>query len=333
MLLTLPMAMRRQESPVKIDFAVNGTVRFSQLHSNSRPGLLLLNGIIYMAFSYNWDVPPYHGWVISYSYGAGGFKHVAHFCTTPGGLRGGIWQGGKGVASDGQFIYVAAGNGDFDPSKSQYAMSVLKLTLQLELVDYYTPHDWHALSNSDLDTGSAGPLLVNGTSWLFIGPTKAGRGYILDTKNMGKWVSATQDTAHQALQMSTSNHVAQQPIVWAGPDGQTYIYVWTAGEPVYQYKFDKTTGTVGDPIKSTFSDTTGGGLTISSNGAENGILWAITFGAGPVGNIYALDATDVSKPPLFKDYGGSDAHFGWVTVANGKVYSPASGKLRVYGIK
>jgi len=185
------------------------------------------------------------------------------------------------------------------------------------------------MSNADQDTGSAGPLLLDGTPWLFIGPTKSGRGYILDTRNMGKWVSATQDTAHQVLNMSGTNHV-QQPIAWVGPNGQIYIYVWIGSDLLYQYKFDKTTGTVGDPIKSTNGDTSGGGLSISSNGAENGILWALANGSGW---LYALDPTDISKPPLFKIYGGSNSHFGWPTVANGKVYSPAGGNLKVYGIK
>jgi len=325
-------------SPIRVDVSVkdtgegskNGVLTFSQVHSNVRPALLLANGIIYFAYAYNSDRSPYHGWIFGYSYGAGGFKQEMYFLTTPGGRQGGIWQGGKGLVSDGQNIYCSVANGDFDPSKSQYSMAVLKLTPQLKVEDYYTVNDYKGLSSGDQDTGNAGPLLIPGTPYLFIGPTKYGRGHVLDTRNMGKWVSPTQDTAHQTIDMGPKYHVPQQPIVWVGPNGQIYIYVWTESEPIYQYTFDKATGTVGAPAKSTFGDTSGGALSISSDGVNNGILWALGFGGG---KLYALDATDITKPPLFNVSGGTDAHFGWVVVANGKVYSPSGGNLKVYGIK
>jgi len=309
----------------------NGVVTFSQLHSNSRPGLLLTNGIVYFGYAYNTDMPPYHGWIFGYSYGAGGFKQESYFYSTPEGSQSGIWQSGKGFASDGQYIYCSVGNGDFDPSKSQYSMAVLKLTLQLKVVDYYTVNDWKTLSNADFDTGNAGPLLIPGTPYLFIGPTKYGRGHILDTRDMGKWVSTTQDTAHQTILMAVHRgRKIQQPVIWIGPNEQIYIYDWTANDTMYQYNFDKDTGTVGDPIKATLGDTSGAALSISSNGENNGIIWALTYDSG---YLYALDATDITKPPLWKTSGGNDAHFGWVVVANGKVYSPSGGSLKVYSVK
>jgi len=340
----------RPGSPIQVDATVNdargagsknGLVRFSELHSNVRPGLLLVNGFIYFGYAYNTDIFPYHRWIFAYSYGGGKFKQENFFYSTPEGSAGGIWQAGKGLASDGQYIYCSVGNGDFDPSKQQYSMAVLKLTLQLKVVDYYTVNDWKALSDRDLDTGNAGPLLIPGTDYLFIGPTKYGRGHILDTKNMGKWVSTTQDTAHQTIKMVEVTgpyppKIPQQPIVWVGPNGQIYIYVWSPAQEIYQYTFDKATGKVGAPAKSNLGDTAGGGLSISSNGQNNGILWALAF----VGNhLYALDAADITKAPLWQSSAGNDTHFGWVVVANGKVYSPVGGGdaagnyLNVYGIK
>jgi len=332
-------------SPVKVDVSVNdskgagssgGVVRFSNVHSNTRPGLLLVNGVIYIGYAYNSDAHPYHGWIFGYSYDQTKFTQESYFYTTPEGSAGGIWQGGKGLASDGQYVYCSVGNGDFDPSKQQWAMAVLKLTLDLKVADYYTVPEWKGYSNGDRDTGNAGPLLVPGTPYLFIGPTKYGKGHLLDTNNMGKWVSTTQDTAHQTITLASS--VPPQPVSWVAPGGQIYIYVWISGGEIHQYKFDKTTNKMdaNPTISSTTGDTGGGALSISSNGEENGILWALGFRGG---KLYALDAADISKPPLWQASNGSDTHFGWVVVANGKVYSPTGGGgnpgnyLKVYAHK
>src|SRR5215468_143570 len=44
----------------------NGHVVFDPAHHNQRPGLLLLNGTVYMAFASWADQLPWHGWVLGY---------------------------------------------------------------------------------------------------------------------------------------------------------------------------------------------------------------------------------------------------------------------------
>ena len=79
-----------------------------------------------------------------------------------------------------------------------------------------------------------------------------------------------------------------------------------------------------------------GSLAVSANGSSNGILWA-------VGNdhiVRALDATDISKTPLWtsaqnstRDSFNSVGHFQFPTVVNGKVYVPTgSASIAVYGL-
>jgi outer membrane protein assembly factor BamB len=92
----------------------------------------------------------------------------------------------------------------------------------------------------------------------------------------------------------------------------------------------------------------GGILSVSSNGtmADTGVLWAVVptgvaaRAGGSPGVLYAFDAADVSKPPLWssdmdpKDALGGNAKFSTPTVANGKVYvATFTGKLMVYGLK
>ena len=43
-------------------------------------------------------------------------QHTNTVCTPNGPPGGGIWQSGKGLASDGTYIYLSTGNGQFAPS-------------------------------------------------------------------------------------------------------------------------------------------------------------------------------------------------------------------------
>ena len=46
--------------------AAGGNVVFSPMQHMQRPGLLLLNGLLYIAFGSHGDFDPYHGWVFAY---------------------------------------------------------------------------------------------------------------------------------------------------------------------------------------------------------------------------------------------------------------------------
>ena len=92
------------------DGSVNGQVSFNALHNNQRGGLLLSNGIVYIAWSSHCDWGPYHGWLIGYDKTTLQKKYV--YCSTPDGYNGGIWMSGGGPSADeAGNIYLAVGNG------------------------------------------------------------------------------------------------------------------------------------------------------------------------------------------------------------------------------
>src|SRR5208283_5968974 len=108
---------------------VNGTVTFGGKWQLQRPGLLLLNGVLFIGFGSHGDADPYHGWLMAYN--AATLQQLGVFNVTPNGQKGAIWQGGGGISVDANgYIYVATANGSFDANVAggiDYGDSVLKL--------------------------------------------------------------------------------------------------------------------------------------------------------------------------------------------------------------
>src|ERR1700674_2068670 len=139
-----------------------GTLPFDPLIENQRAGLLLVNGVVYIAFASHGDIGTYHGWVFGYN--AATLQQVAVFNDTPNRLQGGIWQGGNGPAADSSGnVFVISGNGTFDADEEgvDFGDSFLKLNAGgLALVDFFTPFNQASLNANDVDLGSSGPLLL-----------------------------------------------------------------------------------------------------------------------------------------------------------------------------
>ena len=183
--------------PVEIAVPSNAPVQFVQLNQLQRPGLLLLDGTVYVMFGSAGDYNIWHGWVMAYD--ASTLQQLAYFITTPsnevfdpsgetGG--GGIFAAGGPVADNNGNIYVMTGNGPFDNS-TNFGVSALKLnTPQLSVQDYFTPHNASYLGSNNVDLGSGGLLMIPGTS-LLVGGGKDGYLRLIDGNNMGKFNAST----------------------------------------------------------------------------------------------------------------------------------------------
>ena len=78
-------------------------------HNLNRPGLLLQNDVLYLAFGSHDDLEPYSGWILAYD--AKTLKLLAAYNTAAEWGEGGIWQSGTGLAGDGEHIYAVVGDG------------------------------------------------------------------------------------------------------------------------------------------------------------------------------------------------------------------------------
>src|SRR5207245_2313563 len=107
-------------------------------------------------------------------------------------------------------IYVVSANGDFDADShgSNYGESVIKLSPQLGITDYFAPFNSAGLNLLDLDLGSSGVLLLPDQSGspvhrqLLFTSGKEGRLYLLDRQNLGGAQAGSDSRAMASLAFS-----------------------------------------------------------------------------------------------------------------------------------
>src|SRR5215471_490282 len=354
--LDIATGSERSGSPVEIaataqgegDGSVGGVISFNQLMQLNRPGLLLKNGNIYIAFGSHGDYDPYHGWVIAYN--AATLAQVAVYNTTPDGGRGSVWQSGQGlVGADDGSIYLVTGNGTCDSADNcgrNLGESFIKLSSGLTPLDWFTPDNRLFLDGEDLDVGSGGPVLIPGTN-ILAAAGKDGILRVVDGSNMGKFnIDVDQNIQEFA---ATAYAFLGSPIYWNSPANGPSIYVWGAGDNLKAFQFNGvdfqrspvSQGSIVTPVGLPNTAP----LSLSSNGNQggSGILWALcptsaNFGPPPA-VLRAFDASDLSVElwnsnlNAARDSVGMFAKFCPPTVAGGKVYvATFSGQLSVYGL-
>jgi len=315
----------------------NGVIAFDPYWHIQRPGLLLLNGTVYLTFGSHGDDGPWHGWMFTYS-ASDLSRAPAILNISPNGTGGSIWQSGRGLAADSSNnIYGISGNGDYD-GITNFSESFLKFNgTKPAITDWSTPPNWQDLSDNDYDL-SAGVALIPGTH-MMIGGDKAGNLYLVDGDNMGHGTGGTAQIL-RAVQNGGIFNMA----IWSRPDG-AYVYVPELNSTFKCYQvaggaFNQTPVSVSltggtDPYE---------GMAISANGTQNGtaILWATTGDNTQVtlpGTLHAYDATNLANEVWNSDMtGGTDslgtfAKFANPTVVNGNVYVPTwSNSVTVYGL-
>jgi outer membrane protein assembly factor BamB len=304
-----------QGSPVTIvPAAAPGA--FDSAHHLNRPGLLLVHGVVYVAFGSHCDNMPYHGWLLGYDAQTLALKYT--FNTTPNTAGGAIWMSGTGPSSDGTSIWFSVGNAGTKPPTDPEDMSwsVVRTDLTLKVLAH---HMEPVAGDNDLVTGA---ILV-GNQVLTGG--KSGQVRLLN---------ASDTSLIQRVMAGAQTH---NIATWNGPAGQM-IYTCDEGATVHAWQL--TGGMLVDKGTNPAVKTghPGGMITTSSNGMTpgTGIVWVLV----PGGGLYALDATDVTKPVLWSSNANpadaitAGAKFSPPIVASGRVYAATFGdKLMVYGLK
>jgi hypothetical protein len=336
--LDLSTGAERPGSPVEIQASSPGTgdgnttVKFNPGSYKQRPGLLLLNGVVYTAWSSHCDFGRYHGWLIGYD--AKTLQQVALYVDTPNWDAGSFWQSGAAPSADADGnIYIVSGNGTFDTNLGGIDLgeSLIKLstTKGLAAADYFTPFNADQLSEKDLDLGSGGALLLPDGAGspahphLAVSGSKEGRIYVLDRDNLGHF------------QADSDSQIVQSLVSAVGPLFGIPVYfnntVYFSGANDALKAFSMTNGLLSEQPVSQSSAVfpfPGTVPSISANGSRDGIVWLIDSN----GLLHAFEATNLGNE-LYHGTIGSYVHFSTPTIANGKVYVGTMNSLVVFGLR
>jgi hypothetical protein len=292
---------------------------FSASIQHQRPGLLLLHGVVYVGFGSHCDSGSYHGFVLGYN--ATNLAKLYTFNTTPSGSMAAVWSGGMAPAADTNGnIYIMTGNGTFDGS-ANFGESMIKLSASLAVQDYATPANWSTLNTGDTDFGSGGPVLL--PTHYAVGIGKDGNLCLADVNNMGHVGNFVQTFSAQ----SSGDTVGSSPVYWQGP-GTNYLFVLHSNSRTKSFLFTGTNiNTTSLGAGAIFHTDRCGGISLSANGTNNGILWEIASDS----NLRAYDAVHFPTV-LWTGSVGTYVKMACPTIASGKVYVGTSSNLMVLGL-
>jgi hypothetical protein len=327
-----------------------GYVIFDPAQYKERPGLLLLNGIVYTAWSSHCDIAPYTGWIIGYDERT--LAQTDVFNITPNGSDGSIWMSGGGLATDSDNnIYFLAANGTLDtslnsqgfPSQGNYGNAFVKLSTagnSLSVADYFATFESPTQNSRDLDLGSGGALVLpdlidtQGTvHHLAVGAGKDQNIYLVDRSNMGKFNPANDNAIYQKVSGSLSGNVYSTPAFF-----NDTLYFGPVGGPLKAYPLQNARLAGVASHTSQIFRYPGATSSVSANGTNNGIVWATESNLGFPAVLHAYSATNLGSElynsalvPLRDDFGQGNK-FITATIASARVYVGTPNGVAVFGL-
>ncbi|KAK5122072.1 hypothetical protein LTR85_004318 [Meristemomyces frigidus] len=285
-----------------------------------RPSLLQVGSMIYGAFGGHCDLYNYTGTVLgidinlkqvvtNFAVEAGpNSAFTTDWTQNGGGGQGGIWQAGMSLASDGNRLFFATGNGNGGENQGTPASgqsgcrtlgeAVVNLGIdsssgKLSLVNYFQPYDYVNMDGGDQDFGSGGvalldPTVFNGTGVARITITtgKNGKIYFMNADNLGGYKQGTGQTdgiiqtivTNQAVFGGVGSYPLEGGYIYSTPVGEpTSVYKLgfsTAGVPVFSYvgaTAENSAGRVGPGVPT---------ITTYKGWAGTAIMWLTDPDAG-----------------------------------------------------
>ena len=337
------------------DNSVNGNVVFDPSQYAERQALLLLNGTIYTGWTSHCDFGLYTGWVIGYSEST--LQQTQILNMTPNGHEGSIWMSGGGMAADSSgFIYFFDANGTFDttfdansfPANHDYGNAMVKLSTNgtLAVADYFEMYNGVSESAEDLDLGSGGPLLLpdqtdahGAIHHLIVGAGKDKNIYLADRDNLGKFNRGTDPVdngnVYQELPGAMAGLVYSSPAYFNG-----VIYYSADGDSLKAFPLTNAQlATSPSSVSPTKFSHPGPTPSISSNGTQSGIVWALDSSLTSAGILHAYDPTNLAhelynstQAANGRDSYGNGNKFITPLIVNGKVYVGTQNGVAVFGL-
>lgn len=333
------------------DNSSNGTVVFDPGQYKSRPGMMLLNGVVYTGWGSHCDIRPYTGWLMGYNETT--LKQVSVFNFAPNGSEAALWNSGGSFAADAATgrIFTSVANGTFDttldlngfPTSSDFGNAFVRLNAnnnQLIAEDYWTMSDTTSESYADEDLGSGGlmllPNLTNASGavvQLGTGAGKDGRLYLFNRSNMGKFDPDNDSTLYQQVSGALNGGVFSSPAWFNGT-----VYYGAVGDGIRAFNLNAALlPASASSVTPTSFVYPGATPSISANGTGNAILWAVENASPAV--LHAYDATDLTtelynsnQASSGRDQFGSGNKYITPTIADGRVIVGTTNSVAVFGL-
>ena len=323
--LNLTNGSERTFSPVAVSVTIsaqgtgstNGVLAFQTIQQIQRSALTLAGNTLYVAYAGYTDTPatdPFHGWLIGFNSANLQLLPDHVFNSTPNGTttqfgaiagEGGIWMGDGGLAVDADNnLYFSTGDGNFNAffGGTEYGDSVIKLstTSGFSVADYFTSYNQAYYRTNDLDIGAGGVMLLPDQPGpyphLMIAAGKPQYAYFLNRDMM------TTDNHHFNSGGTSDNIVQTMPLGGGCFDTPAYfsqkVYYVASRDVIRSYVVSN--GTLIPDLPGNFGSRTfpfpGATPSISANGTNNGIAWAIQNATPAV--LVAFNATNLATGNL-----------------------------------
>ena len=330
----------------------NGLLTFDPGQYAERAGMLLVDGTIYLAWTSHCDQQPYQGWVMGYSDST--LQQTSVINVTPNGGEGSIWMAGYGMAADTSGnIYFLDANGSFSgnvtasgiPTDMDYGNAIMKLSTTngtLAVADFFQPYNTISESQSDIDLGSGGGMLLpdltdiaGNVHHLIVGAGKDTNIYVANRDNMGRYNSAGNTSLYQEVSGALPGGA------WSGPAYfNNTVYYAGVGDVLRAFPISNAMLAAAPSSTSAtgfaFPGTT---PTVSANGTTNGIVWAVEDNNGVPGVLHAFDATNLAnelynsnQAPNGRDSFGFGNKFITPMEVDGSVYVGTPTGVAVFGL-
>lgn len=262
-----------------------------------------------------------------------------HFVETPGvpdckQVQTAIWPRPSAVYdAELNRIYMATGNGDFNPSNFDWGDTVFALNpngtgkQNGNPLDSYTPDDYKNLQDTDADLGSTDVAILpvpDKSKYKYLG-VQGGKDEqlrLLNLQNLNNQSKIGATGGEIAIyKVPQGGGVFATPAVWVNPaDNTIYLFITTsAGISAMQVTVDGT-GTPG--LKTVWQDSKGGTSPIIANG----VLYYVNSG-----RIAALNPT--TGKTLWEDSTPSSIHWESPILVNGVLYvTDGNSRLLAYAL-
>ena len=363
--LNITNGTERTYSPGLVAAAIPGTgvggngsvVTFNPEQHLQRGALTLAGGILYVPYTGYADTDPYHGWILGFNPGTLQLLTNSIFNTTPNSRtgtfgpnagEGGIWMGGNGIAVDvGTNLYFEVANGSFNATNgtggTEYGDSFMKLSSSngLAVADYFTPYDQATMASKDLDLGSGGLTLIPDQPGpyphLLVGAGKQSKIYLInrDLMTTGNNHFDSTGTVDSVVQ-TVSGQITGSFGTPAYFNGRIYY----GGTKDKLKAFALSNGALSSTPVSTGPRTfsaPGATPSVSANGTNNGIVWALQAGSPAVLAAYyptnlTTEMYSSDQAAANRDQLANGVKFAVPTIANGKVYVGNQYSVAVFGL-